>query len=79
MWPFLSTKTDNIRIRIVLHDAVQMGIVEISKKFSSISKNYSLKAILSELLSDYFIRVESSTLVSNNSEMKIVATLEWVT
>ena len=79
MWPFLSTKTDNIRIRIVLHDAVQMGIVEISKKFSSISKKYSLKAILSELLSDYFIRVESSTLVSNNSEMKIVATLEWVT
>ena len=62
-----------------MHDAVQMGIVEISKKFSSISKNYSLKAILSELLSDYFIRVESSTLVSNNSEMKIVATLEWVT
>ena len=59
-----------------MHDAVQMGIVEISKKFSSISKNYSLKAILSELLSDYFIRVESSTLVSNNSEMKIVATLE---
>ena len=56
-----------------------MGIVEISKKFSSISKKYSLKAILSELLSDYFIRVESSTLVSNNSEMKIVATLEWVT
>ena len=62
-----------------MHDAVQMGIVEISKKFSSISKKYSLKAILSELLSDYFIRVESSTLVSNNSEMKIVATLEWVT
>ena len=62
-----------------MHDAVQMRIVEISKKFSSISKNYSLKAILSELLSDYFIRVESSTLVSNNSEMKIVATLEWVT
>ena len=62
-----------------MHDAVQMGIVEISKKFSSISKNYSLKAILSELLSDYSIRVESSTLVSNNSEMKIVATLEWVT
>ena len=59
-----------------MHDAVQMRIVEISKKFSSISKNYSLKAILSELLSDYFIRVESSTLVSNNSEMKIVATLE---
>ena len=59
-----------------MHDAVQMGIVEISKKFSSISKKYSLKAILSELLSDYFIRVESSTLVSNNSEMKIVATLE---
>ena len=29
---FLWTKTDNIRIRIVPHDAVQMEIVEMSKK-----------------------------------------------
>ena len=30
---FLGTKTDNIRIRIVPHDAVQMEIVEMSKMF----------------------------------------------
>ena len=58
---FLWTKTDNIRIRIVPHDAVQMEIVEMSKKFF-------LKAILQELMGHYFTREESSTLVSNNSD-----------
>ena len=38
-----------------------MEIIEISKK------NF-LKAILQELLGNYFIRDESSTLVSNNSD-----------
>ena len=53
-----------------------MEIAENPKKFYSISQKYSLKAIQSELLGDYFTREESSTLVSNNSEMKIVATVE---
>ena len=43
------------------HDAVQIKIVEMSKKFF-------LKAIILELLGHYFIREESSTLVSNNSD-----------
>ena len=43
---FLWTKTDNIRIRIVPHDAVQMETVEMSKKFF-------LKAILRELLGHF--------------------------
>ena len=58
---FLWTKTDNIRIRIVPHDAMQMEIVEMSKTFF-------LKAILPELLGHHFVREESSTLVSNNSD-----------
>ena len=48
---FLWTKTGNIRIRIVLHVAVQMKIVEMSRKFL-------LKAILPELLRRYFTREE---------------------
>ena len=57
---FLWTKTDNITFRIVPHDAVQIEIVEMSKKFF-------LKDILPELMNHYFAREESSTLVSNNS------------
>ena len=58
---FLWTKTDNIRIRIVPHDAMQMEIVEMSKTIF-------LKAILPELLGHHFVREESSTLVSNNND-----------
>ena len=59
---FLWTKTDNIRIRIVPHDDVQMEVVEMSRKFF-------LKAELPELLGHYFTREESSKIAG--------ITVEW--
>ena len=64
-------KNWKIGIKIIPDGAVQIEIVEIPKKFF-------LKAILRELLGNYFTTEESCTLVSNNSDNKIVrVTVEW--